>query len=212
MNGKRVLVFGATGNTGRQITAGAIARGHQVTAFVRRPERLGETDQRLAIVKGDVTTDLEVVARAIRGQEVVISSLGRGLSLRSHGLIAQSVRIVVPIMEREGVRRLIFISAFGVGDSFRDAPPFMRLMFRVMLHSIYADKAIGEETVRGSTLDWTLVQPVQLTSGPRSGYRAGERLPIRGFLRVSRADVADFIVEQVGDPTFLRKAVVIAPQ
>jgi putative NADH-flavin reductase len=98
-------------------------------------------------------------------------------------------------MQRHNVRTLIFVSAIGVGTAIRDAPLFSRLFARTLLRDIYADKAIGEELVRGSGVDWTIVQPAQLTDGPLTGqYRAGIHLKHRGMPKISRADVAHFIL------------------
>jgi hypothetical protein len=113
-------------------------------------------------------------------------------------------------MEGGGVRRLIFTSAYGVGDTWRDVPLLPRTLMRLLFRDLYADKAAGEEHIRASGLDWTIVYTVTLTDGPRTGrYRAGERLALRGFPRVSRADVADFLVAQIEDRTYVRKGVLI---
>jgi putative NADH-flavin reductase len=114
-------------------------------------------------------------------------------------------------MEVEGVRRLIFTSAYGVGITWRDVPPLGKVVITAFLRDLYADKAVGEAALQRSALDWTLVYPVQLTNGPRTGrYRFGERLALRGLPRVSRADVADFILKQIDDRTFIRKGVIVS--
>jgi putative NADH-flavin reductase len=207
----RLVILGATGPTGRQILVRSLGAGHRVTALVRRPDKLTERDPQFTLVVGDAT-DRPAVAEAIRGHDLVISALGRGQSLRSHDLMTRCMQSIVPAMESEGVRRLILMSAFGVGALYGDASPVMRLVFRTLLRDIYADKARSEEIVRRSSLDWTLVCPVVLTNGPSTGrYWAGEhrRMPTRA--RISRADVAEFLVTQVEDPTHLHKAVVVGP-
>jgi putative NADH-flavin reductase len=158
-----------------------------------------------------VTDDGQALAAAVRGQEVVISTLGVGNSLKSHGLIARSAPAIVRAMESQGVRRLIFTSAYGVGATRRDVPLLPRILMRLLFRDLYADKEAGEEDLRRSGLDWTLVYPVTLTSGPRTGrYRIGERLTLHGFPRISRADVADFILTQIEDRTYVRKGVLIS--
>jgi putative NADH-flavin reductase len=105
---------------------------------------------------------------------------------------------IVPAMERAGVRHLILVSAFGVGESRRDAPLIPRIMYRVLLSDIFADKKAAEDNVRRSNLDWTFVYPVLLSDGPTTGaYRVGERLELRGVPKISRADVAHFIVSEL---------------
>lgn len=206
-----ILVFGATGPTGQQLVKQALSRGHRVTAFARRPEALPIADNRLRIVTGDSTRDESKIAEAVRGQEVVISALGRRNSFRSDHLISRSMRAIVPSMKRAGVGRIILVSAFGVGESLREAPLIPSIMFRVLLKDIFADKKSAEEELRVSGLDWTVVYPVLLTNGPLTGrYRVGERLALRGMPKISRADVAHFILTEVDNPTFVRKVAVIS--
>ena len=194
----KVVVFGATGGTGREIVRQAREQGHAVTEFTRATH-------------GDVTADRDAVAAAIRGQDAVISALGRGNSFRSEQLMSRSMDIILPAMQREGVRRLIVTSAFGVGDQHHYAPFLAKLFFRLALRHIYADKAIADDFVRRSGLDWTIVSPTKLTDGPRTGnYRAGEHLELRGMPKISRADTADFIVKQLTDTAWLRKTVIVS--
>jgi putative NADH-flavin reductase len=144
----------------------------------------------------------------------VISALGVGSSLKSGGLIARSVPAIVRAMQTAGVRRLIFTSAYGVGETYRDLPLVPRMAIRTLLKDLYADKQVGEDELRrlGSDIEWTLVYPVTLTNGPRTGhYRAGERLTLHGLPRISRADVADFILSQMDDDrSYLRKGVLVS--
>ena len=208
---RRVLVLGATGGTGRQVVSQAVQQGYEVTALVRSPERLDTTVERLRVVSGSVTEDGQALSAAVRGQDAVISVLGVGNSLKSSGLIARSVPAIVRAMESQGVRRLIFTSAYGVGTTRRDVPLLPRILMRLLFRDLYSDKEAGEDELRRSNLDWTLVYPVTLTDGPRSGrYRVGERLALRGFPTVSRAEVADFLLTQIEDRTYLRKGVLIS--
>jgi uncharacterized protein YbjT (DUF2867 family) len=141
----------------------------------------------------------------------VISALGRGQSLTSHHLIQQSVPAVVTAMRAHRVRRLIFTSAIGVGDAVRDIPLLPALFARTLLRGIYADKILGERMVRASGLDWTIAQPAGLTNGPRLGrYQAAERLTLSGLPKISRADVAHFLLEQVEDRRNVGKTLVLA--
>ena len=164
-----MLVLGATGPTGQQVVSQALERGYQVTVFVRRPERLTTQADRLRVLTGSVPDDSPALAAAVRGQEAVISTLGVGQSLRSAGLIARSMPVIVQAMKSQAVRRLIFTSAYGVGETRRDVPAVPRLLMRVFFRDVYTDKAAAEDTLRHSGLDWTLVYPVTLTNGPRTG-------------------------------------------
>jgi putative NADH-flavin reductase len=207
----KILVFGATGPTGRQVVTQALSRGHSVTAFVRNPQALSIDDKRLRVVTGDTTRDEPNVAEAVRGQDVVVSALGRRTTFKSDHLIERSMRTIVPSMERAGVRRLVLVSACGVGESHRDAPLIPRIMYRLLLGDIFADKKAAEDYVRSSNLDWTFVYPVMLTDGPLTGkYRAGERLEMHGMPKVSRADVAHFSLTEAEKGDFIRKVAVIS--
>jgi putative NADH-flavin reductase len=208
---RRILVLGGTGGTGQQVISQALQRGHEVTAFVRSPPRLTITNDRLRVLAGSVTDDSRALADAVRDQDAVISTLGAGRSFKSGDLISQSMPRIVAAMESHGVHRLIFTSAFGVGLTHRDVPLVPRLFMRLLLRDIYRDKASGEATLRDSGLDWTLVYPSGLVDGAAVGHcRAGERLSLSGFPRISRADVASFLLTQIDDTTYLRKAVLVS--
>lgn len=106
---------------------------------------------------------------------------------------------------------MILMSSYGVGESRRDAPLILGIMFRVLLRDVFADKKSAEEELRGSGLDWTIVHPVLLTDGPLTGrYRAAERLDLHGVPKISRADVAHFILAEAENPAFLHKVAVIS--
>jgi putative NADH-flavin reductase len=206
----RLLVFGATGPTGQHLLLQGLGRGHDMTAFVRDPARLPLRHGSLRIAVGDAA-DSVAVNEAVAGQDAVLSALGVGRSFKSGGLIARTMKIIVPAMEGQQVSRFIIVSAFGVGDTRRDAPLLPGLVQRLLLADILADKLAGEDVLRSSTLAWTIVYPVLLTNERRQGgYRAAERLALYGMPKISRADVAEFVLNQVDDTTYLKKGVVIS--
>lgn len=211
MERKKILILGATGATGQQVVTQALEAGHEVTAFVRNPGGMPVRHGRLRLVAGDVTDETSGLADAVRGQDAVISALGRGMSFKSTGLIQRSVPPILAAMKSQRVRRLVFTSAIGVGSATDRLPLISRMMIRFPLRNIYADKAAGEALIRRSDLDWTLVQPAQLTSGPLTRkYRAGEHMELRGIPTISRADTAHFILRQLDDTSYIRKVVLIA--
>jgi len=207
----KILVLGPTGGTGRHVLSQALERGHEVTAFARTPSKISERHERLRVVGGSITDSGPALEQAVRGHDAVVSALGRGKSLKAEGLIQRSVPPILSAMQRAGVRRLVFTSAIGVGDTIRDAPLVPRLMARFVLSDLYADKIIGDDLIRRSDLDWTIVQPALLTDGALTGrYRAGERLQLSGFPKISRADTAHFIVTEIEKPAYVRKTVLLA--
>src|SRR5258708_3505164 len=206
----RFAVFGATGGTGRELVRQALERGDEVTALARDPAALPATD-RLRVVAGDATRDAQAVAQVIERADVVVSALGRRNSFRSEDLMVRSLRLITAAMAGASVRRLILVSAFGVGDTHRDAPLVPRIMYRLLLGSIFADKAAAEAELRAGALDWTIVRPVLLTNGPRTGkYRVGERLDLHGVPKISRADVADFILAEASRQAYVHKPAAIS--
>jgi putative NADH-flavin reductase len=207
-----LLVFGPTGGTGRALVAQALEAGHHVTAFVRNPDKMAPRHhERLRLVAGDAASAGPSVGESMRGQEVVISALGVSKSFTPNGLIEKSVTGIIAAMQSHNVRRLIFTSALGVGETMSQTPLPLRIFMRLLLKKVYADKLAGESLIRRSGLEWTIVQPALLTSGPLTGsYRVGERLALSGFAKISRADTAHFLLSQLSDRTYLKKTVIVA--
>ena len=206
----KILILGASGPLGRHLVGAALERGHEVTAFVRDPAKLPRRHDRLRVAIGDAL-DAQSLDAAMDGQEAIVSSLGVGLSLRSGGLIGAAMPAILAAMERRSLRRLVAVSAFGVGHTREDAPLLPRIVFRTLLRDIYADKNAGDDALKRSAFDWTIVAPVRLTDGPRTGKaRAGERLRLAALPSVSRADVAQFVLDEIERPRHLRRVVVVA--
>lgn len=213
----RLTIFGATGPTGRRLVERAVAEGHEVTAFVRDPSRMRMSHERLSVVVGDVR-DAARVEEAVAGREAMVSALGGGPSNPLHprrpgeagGPSSVGARHIVAAMERHGVRRFVCQSAWGAGESKEnlDAPGwvFMKVLVPPFLRDEYADKDLQEEIVRRSGLDWVIVRPMLLTNGPWTGdYRVGVDLRPGRRPWIPRADVADFLLRQLRDDTFLRR-------
>ena len=205
----KILILGASGLTGRLIVAKALEQGHEVTALVRDPLKLQLVHDRLSIIKGDAL-DKDIVSKAVSGQDAVLSALGKGKSFKSSNLITNAVSLLVPVMEQSNVKRLIFLSAIGVGETFKQANLLQKFFFSTFLKGIYADKARAEKQIHSSHLNWTLVYPVVLTDGPGTGkYQTGEVLPMKGMPKISRDDVADFMIRQLTDNGWVKKGAVL---
>lgn len=204
----KLLVFGATGPTGRELVSQALGQGHEVTAFARKPDAVPAYQGKLRVAQGDTMRDPQSVTEALRGQDAAVSALGLGKVFFPNRLMERSMQNIVPAMERAGVKRFVLMSAFGVGETARDAPLLPRLMYATLLSALFADKERGEEELRKSSLDWTIVYPVMLTDGPVTGkYRAAERLELSGLPTISRADVAHFMLGELAKPAYVRRAV-----
>jgi len=209
----KVLLLGASGLTGRQVLAQAVQEGHAVTVLVRDPGQLERVDQQTGVHVGSVM-DPTVVDSLVAGQDAVLSTLGTRRSPRGLGsvrLMSRSLQALVPAMERHAVGRLIILSALGVGETAATAPRAFRLVFQTILRPVGRDKALSEECVRRSALNWTLVYAPVLTNGPMTGtYRHGDRLDVRGLAKISRADVAQFMLAQLSDTHYSRRSVIVS--
>jgi putative NADH-flavin reductase len=201
----KLVIFGATGGTGRQLVEQALAEGHQVTAFARRPAALQVRHDRLRIAAGDVS-DAARVESAIEGQDAVLSALG---ATKKQAICADGMANILAAMRRAGVRRVIVLSAFGASDS-HDRSLYTRLLW-LFIRERMADKDRMEQLIKRSDLEWTLVRPPRLTDGPRTQrYRSGLDLRMTLNSRISRADTAAFMLRQLVDPNYLGKAPAIA--
>jgi putative NADH-flavin reductase len=214
----RLVIFGSTGGTGRRLVERAIAEGHGVTAFVRNPSRMRASHQRLRVVVGDAF-DLVKVHEAVAGNEAVISLLGSRQPSNPlhpnrpgdpHGVGSAGTGNIIAAMKEHGLRRLVCQTAWGVGES-RQNPGFggaffMKVLVPPLLRDEYADKEAQEDLVRESDLEWTIVRPMILTNGPwTNDYRAEVDLKPGRRPYIARADVADFLMSQLADDTFVRR-------
>ena len=202
----KLIIFGSTGSTGRQVVGQALEHGHDVTAFARSPEKLDQKHEKLQVIKGDVL-DFTSVERAIQGQDVVLCTLGMPPMDKSN-LRAKGTKNIIRAMETTGVNRLICQSTTGVGDS-RDLMPFLMkyLIVPLILRRAWADHENQENYIKESQLKWTIVRPTALTDGGHTGsYQHGFTADNKKVTnKISRADTADFMLKQLADVTYLHK-------
>jgi len=204
----RVLVFGASGKTGREVVRQALARGFKVTAFVRETGRLPLAHANLRLVTGELS-NTAAVAKVTAGQTAVISTLGVSTPLAHDQVVIDGVRTIARAAEHASVERLVYMSFIGVTSS-RDAAGFLlKQLATTLLRREVADHEAKEAAIAESFVDWTIVRPPKLTNGRlTASYRVGEDIRARSPLPLmSRADVADFMLRQLTDTAFIRKAV-----
>jgi uncharacterized protein YbjT (DUF2867 family) len=145
------------------------------------------------------------------GQDAIVSALGAGNSVRAGGLFTRSAAAVLDAAEAAGVSRLVWLSSFGVGHTLPWSSATQKAVYRTLLRSLYADKAIADDNIRSSGLDWTVVLPTRLTNGPAKGtFSAADRLPMRGTPTISRADVAAFMHRAAHDDEWIHRSPVIS--
>jgi putative NADH-flavin reductase len=201
----KILVFGATGNTGHQLVKILLERGHEVTAIVRRPGQLELIHERLKVIKGDVL-NTSTFKDTMAGKDAVLSALGVNHRKPTTVYSVGAENIMRVMMECE-VQRFICISSASLKPiqnlSFMEKA-LLQLVLKRILKNIYKDMESMEQKVRQSKLDWTIIRPPRLTNGPRtSKYRIAINQPVsksRGIRGISRADLAECMVQLLENP------------
>ena len=203
----KLVIFGSTGSIGSQVVQQALDQGHSVTAFVRNPAKLNVQHPNLNIFTGDVMNSA-LVEQAVIGHEAAICVLGSGKKL-SGKVRSQGTKNIIQALEKAGVKRFICQSTLGAGDSWSNLNFYWKyIMFGFILRKVFADHQIQEQYVQNSNLDWTLIRPGAFIEGSITGkYRHGFPGKDRtSQLKISRPDVADFILKQLTNDTYLGKA------
>lgn len=205
---RRVLVIGATGGTGRQLVAQALEAGYEVTALVRDPAKLQLTHPHLTVVRGDVL-DYRSVSAAVQRQDAVVSALGHRRLFVPSRVRSEGTQNVLRAMQEHGVQRFVCETSLGLGSSAgRMGLLGTWLALPVFLPIYFWDKARQERAISESDVDWVIVRPGILTNGAKRGiYRHGEN--VGSYIlpgRISRADVAEFMLKQLTDDTYVHKA------
>lgn len=197
----RLLVLGGSGGVGRLVVERALGRGHAPTAQTRRRATLAELADRVRIVEAD-PLDPVAIARAVEEQDAVVYGLGTD-RLGPTTLFSESTGILLDAMAKAGVRRLVAITGVGAGDS-RGHGGFLydRVIFPLFTRHRYADKDRQEALIRASDRDWTIVRPApfarRVPAGPLEVHdRIAPDLVLR---RVTRAEVAGFVLDCLDDP------------
>ena len=207
----KIAIFGSSGNVGTLLVEQALAEGYAVVAYARNPSKLTIKHDHLTIMQGELS-DEAMIERTITGVNAVISVMGP--SGKSKGTpITQGMRYIIAAMNKYGVRRLIALST----ASSKDPNDKLGIKLKTMITFVkttspdaYADIVGWSEVIRASNLDWTLVRVLLLDDKPKTGnVKTG--YPGRNELgaHISRADLADFMLKQVKDTKYIRKAPII---
>ena len=207
----KIALLGATGGTGQEILKQGLALGHTIRVLVRSPEKVETEHERLEVIRADVMKEsAEALAEKLGSSDVVISSLGTGTNLGITRLYSEGTERVASAMKRAGIERLIAVSSTGTDPTNHE--PWWYLWFvRRLLINVYVDQARMEQDLMVSDLDWIIVRPSQLTNGEKTGeYRVAPRHNPEGGVRISRADVAHFILDQLGKDTYSRQTPALA--
>jgi putative NADH-flavin reductase len=210
----KILSLGANGAVGQLALNDLLNANHEVTALVRSASAIRRNEPRLRIVQGNPTNaaDLEKV---LAGQEVVLSTLGARTNKRTT-LRADVARNVIAGMKTHGVRKLVWLDAAGVGLSKefvrRSSFFFGRIIMPLLLNHMYDDAAVADTIIERSDCDWVIVRPMSFTNGAKTGNVSivtDMSLTVQLRLRITRADVAAFLVEQVVKNDFVGQMPII---
>jgi putative NADH-flavin reductase len=202
-----ILVIGGSRGIGLHVVQQTLQDGHSVTVLARRPTALTLHHENLRVMKGDVL-DPDSVRTAIMGQTAVVFTVGIQQTLDPVTVFSEGTMNVLSAMKEEGIKLLIAVTGIGSGNSKGPWGLLYKTMFHLFsIKTIYDDKDRQEQLIKESDTDWIIVRPAFLTDGPLTGrYRALKRLPLPRPGRISRADVAHFIVEQLKNPSWLHQA------
>jgi uncharacterized protein YbjT (DUF2867 family) len=210
----KLVILGATGATGRLLVDQAIDRGHEVVAYVRRPDALPERPR--LQVRGGELTDEPALRAAFAGADAVLCAIGpnRAKDLVGTDLMQRTLVPIARAMSAAGVQRLVLLSAYGVGDTIASASPLAKIAFRTAVRSVYRDKEVAESRLADSGLDVTTVYPVVLTNGPLSDTAVVRDVAtvsrVSGLPRISRATVARAMLDAVEDVTTVGRRLLVS--
>ena len=208
----KIVVFGATGRIGGKLVSGGIARGHEVTAAARHPERIPPRHHAPRLVTCDLL-DAAQVESAVARQDAAMVAVGARFALLPGAVHSEGVANVLRAMRARAVRRVICITAIGTGaGDDADLPPLFTGLFRpLFLGPVWEELRAMEDQVRSSGLEWTLVHAGRLTSGPALGrYRVEEGAGMPGARKISRADIADFMLKELERGEWVGRDVTVA--
>jgi putative NADH-flavin reductase len=199
----KILVVGASRGIGLEVVKEALERGHEVTALLRDPGKLAIEHPNLNKLRGDVGNLADLRSAAV-GKDAICSCVGIGPTTKPVDIFSRGARNILSALEGAPKARLVTVTGVGAGDS-RGHGGFLydKIFQPLLLRTIYADKDREEALIKASSANWMIVRPGFLTDGPRT-RRYRTLADINGVTagKISRADVADFIVDQLERPTF----------
>lgn len=208
----KILIFGASGATGMHLVQQALNQGHHVTAFVRDSQKLKSEHPRLTITEGNIC-DLRTVHQSIFEQGAVISALGANQMFKFDETVVSGISTILSAMALAKTDRFIYLSTLGVSETRSNAGFMIRALAPTILSKEVEGHEFKEKIVRNSNALWTIVRAPILTNGALTcEYRSGESIKATSFApKLSRADVAHFMLSQLSDERFIKRCVSLMP-
>jgi uncharacterized protein YbjT (DUF2867 family) len=202
----KIFLLGGTGLTGELLANEFLKSGFEVTAFVRDSSKMEKVHPKLNVVHGDPASAASI-QKSLSGHDTVASTLGYRKLKQPERVFEPAMQAVVNFGAQAGIKKIVYLSAYGVAETRSDLGfVFGKILLPMLLEGVFADHATTENIIRGSGIDYTIARPGTLSNGPKTGsYRAQEGL--MKARKISRADVADFMLRSVTDPSFSRKTI-----
>jgi putative NADH-flavin reductase len=199
----RIIILGATGGIGRLLISGALERGHNVTAFVRAPQKISQTNPRLRVLGGDLY-DLGQMTAALSNSEAVLSAFGPA-TLSKTNLRRDFCRVLVRAMHAAEVRRVLYVSSALL---FSDIGILAALLRSTLFRNMVEDQVNAETDLMQPDTEWTIVRPPRLLNKPPAGRirEAAGHLP-KGIGVIARGDVANFMLDEILNRRYVKQIV-----
>ncbi|MDH5786429.1 MAG: SDR family oxidoreductase [Chromatiales bacterium] len=209
----KIAIIGATRGIGKELLLQSLAAGHEVTALARNTSAIQITSPNLHLVKGDIL-DINSVTETSKEQDAICICVGVRPTRKPVTVFSEGIKVVIEAMHQGGnhQQKLIVITGIGAGDS-RGHGGFLydRIINPLLLDKVYRDKDLEETFIKQSDVQWQIVRPGFLTNGPRTGkYRIVDDMTGVTAGKISRADVADYILNQLKHPTHFGKTPLIS--
>ncbi|WP_017297168.1 NAD(P)-dependent oxidoreductase [Nodosilinea nodulosa] len=206
----KLLLIGATRGVGFELLQQALQAGHDVTLIARNPELLEINDEHLNVIKGGIL-DKSVIEQNVNGQDAVCITIGIKPTRKPVSIYSEGTKTVIEAMKKSPCRRLLCVTGIGAGDSRGHGGFFYdKIINPLLLKTGYEDKDRQEAIVRQSGLDWEIIRPGFLTNGARTGkYRILTNLSGVKAGNISRADVADFMLNEVSEMQYVNQTLLL---
>jgi putative NADH-flavin reductase len=204
---KTIAIFGGTGLTGKRVLEKALEQGYKVKALARTPDKLAISDSKLSIIQGDVLIASDV-EKTIEGTDIVLSLFGH-VKGSPEWLQTNGTENIVRAMKKEGIEKIISLSGGGLPFPEKDKPKFpdkiIRFIMKIAVPKVLNDAIKHAGVLKGSGLKWMIVRGPRLTNdAPKQDYRVGW-VGVNASTKISRADLADFIVKQVESDEYIHQ-------
>ncbi len=209
----KVALLGSTGYVGGEILKSCIEQGHQIKVLVRSPEKLGQYAKMVEVVEGDYC-DPKKVTQTVAGTEIVLSAIGpmtkkpEDVPQYTHSM-TDAMKNLVAIIEKEKIKKVIWISGAATPvnkrEKFNMKQNFIKFMLNATAKHILAIKTMESSILANSNLDWIIVRPPAILKGDPANHVVADDQKLHG-MRIDRADLVDFIMQQITSDKWLHKA------